>query len=278
MKRIQTVWAAALLLSLLSSCTPVPGETPPPTPDPYANSYAQADVSRLDEGVVRVRYTGEGEARVKVQLTRAGGTDYNYDLNNAGDWESFTLTEGDGEYTLRVLENQQEDRYKPVFDCTLTLELSDPAAPFRQSSQFVSFTADSAAAALAAQLTQGLETEGEKVKTVFDYVVENLSYDREKAVSAEPGYLPDVDDILEQGKGICFDYAAVMAAMLRSQGIPCRLAVGWAGKEYHAWVEVPGEGEGWQLMDPTFLSANREDQKVLDFVNDPNNYTVRYYY
>lgn len=274
MKKIRAVWAAALLLSLLSSCTPIPAETP----NPYANDFAEADLSRLTDGVVRVRYTGLGEARVKVQLTKAEGTDYNYDLNTAGDWETFTLTEGDGDYTLRVLENQREDRYKPVFDCPLSLSLSDPAAPFRQSNQFVSFTADSAAAALAAQLTEGLETGEEKVEAVFNYVVENLSYDKERAASAEPGYLPDLDDVLERKKGICFDYAALMAAMLRSQEVPCKLAVGWAGKEYHAWVEVPDGTEGWRLMDPTFLSANREDPEVLDFVNDPGNYKVRYYY
>lgn len=239
---------------------------------------ARLDLSRLEDGVVRVRYTGEGETRVKLQLTKTDGTDYNYDLNTGGDWEQFTLTEGDGEYTLRVLENVREDRYTPVFDCALTLALSDPAAPFRQSSQFVSFTADSAAAALAEELTGGMETEGEKISAVFDYVVENLTYDGERAATVEAGYLPDVDDVLARGKGICFDYAAVMAAMLRSQGVACKLAVGWAGKQYHAWVEVPGETGEWGRMDPTFFSANRDDRKVLDFVSDPGNYKVRYYY
>ena len=58
-----------------------------------------------------------------------------------------------------------------------------------------------------------------------------------------------------------------MAAMLRSQGIPCKLVVGFAGDVYHAWISVwsPDQGwvEGtiyfdgvdWQLMDPTFAST-----------------------
>ena len=235
-------------------------------------------MSRLDQGVVRVQYTGGGESRIKAQLTRAEGEDYNYDLNNAGEWESFTLTEGEGEYTLRVLENQSEDRYKPVFDCTLTLKLDDPAAPFRQANQFVSFTADSTAAALAFKLTGELETQEEKIEAVFGYVSDVLTYDRERAAAVEPGYLPDLDDILERGKGICFDYAALMTAMLRSQGIACKLAVGWAGKEYHAWVEVPDGAGGWKHMDPTFYSSGRDDPKIQDFIADSGNYTVRYYY
>lgn len=278
-KKSGTVCAALLLLALVS-CTPTPVPTvpPSPTPDPYANEYAQVDLSLLDRGVIRVRYTGGGETRVKVQITREGGQDYNYDLADDGDWESFTLTEGEGAYTLRVLENQSEDRYKPVFDCALSLKLSDPAAPFLQSNQFVSFTADSAAAALAAQLTGELETEEEKIGAVFDYVVDTLTYDPERAAAVEPGYLPDLDDILERGKGICFDYAALMTAMLRSQGVACKLAVGWAGKEYHAWVEVPDGTGGWRHMDPTFFSGGREDPKIQAFISDSGNYTVRYYY
>ncbi len=44
---------------------------------------------------------------------------------------------------------------------------------------------------------------------------------RKKAKNGElAGYLPDVDSILQEKKGICFDYAALMATMLQSQNIP----------------------------------------------------------
>lgn len=286
MKKVGAL-SAALLLVFLSACTPRPASTPvptstptptpTPTPDPYSNSYAQADVSRLEDGLVRVRYTGPAQVQIKAQLTKAEGTDYNYDLPNDGAWIPLTLTEGEGEYSLRVLENVEGDLYRPVFQCTLALELADPLSPFRQANQYVSFTADSPLSALARDLTGGLETEEEKAGAIFAYVTEHLSYDEEKAAEVEPGYLPDPEAVLREGKGICFDYAAVMAAMLRSQGVACRLAVGYAGKVYHAWVETPQE-EGWRLWDPTFLSANRGDQTVLDFVSQPENYAARLYY
>ena len=289
MRREQRLWAGVCLLFLLSACAPAPipagslpaaetpaVSTPEPTPDPYSNDFAQVDVSQLGRGLVRARYTGGGEGRVKVQIAK--DTEYNYDLADDGSWESFTLTEGNGEYTLRVLENLAENRYKPVFDCSLTLELDDPAAPFRESCQFVHFEESSQAVKRAEELCAGREGNGEKIQAVFDYVIEALSYDTDKSAAVEPGYRPDVDQVLSEGKGICFDYAALMAAMLRSQGVACKLAVGYVGKVYHAWVEADmGEGE-WRLMDPTFVSANREDQTVVDFVNDPENYKVRYYY
>ena len=50
------------------------------------------------------------------------------------------------------------------------------------------------------------------------------------------GYLPDVDDVLASQTGICFDYAAVMASMLRCERIPTRLEVGYMGDVYHAWM------------------------------------------
>ena len=267
MRRKGSFWAGILLVLLLAACGP----------DTQANDYAQADLSCLKDGVVRVRYTGEGEARVKCQITRTEGTDYNYDLNTRGDWEQFTLTEGEGEYVLRVLENVEGEVYRPVFRCELSLELEDPLAPFRQANQFVFFTEDSLTARVAGELAEGLETEEEKTGAVFDYVVQSLTYDGEKAATVEPGYLPDGDAVLEEGKGICVDYGVVMAAMLRSQGIPCRLGVGYAGEVYHAWVETP-EGEGWRIWDPTFVSANGGDPEILDFVSDGENYRARYYY
>lgn len=278
--------AAVLLLSRSRQVPPVPTPPPPtpsslpeptPTPDPYRNEFAQVDVSRLDRGAVSVRYTGGGEARIKVQITRAEGKNYNYDLSADGRWESFTLTEGEGEYTLRVMENTREEFYRQVFSCPLTLELADPAEPFRQASQIVPFTSDSPAALLAARLTGEMESQEEIIGAVFDYVVDNLTYDEEKFASVQPGYLPDPDLTLEEGKGICYDYAALMTAMLRSRGVACRLVKGWSGKQYHAWVEVPNGEGGWRVMDPTYVSNGHRSREILDYVSDPANYEAEYY-
>ena len=80
----------------------------------------------------------------------------------------------------------------------------------------------------------------------------NISYDRVLASSITSGelkaYIPNPDRTLSTGKGICYDYAALMAAMLRSQGIPTRLIMGQVPQGYHAWNEVYLQGTGWVII------------------------------
>ena len=80
-----------------------------------------------------------------------------------------------------------------------------------------------------------------------------------------------------------------MTAMLRSQRIPAKLQVGYAGETYHAWISVYTEEDGWldnviqfdgntwQLLDPTFAS-NNERSEVAEYVGDGDNYLLKYSY
>ena len=268
--------------------SPTLPQTPVPTPDPYRNDKAQIDVSRLDEGVVAVRYTGGAEKSIKVQITREGGKDYNYDLNSAGAYETFPFTQGEGTYTLKVLEHKEDKLYTPVYSLELEVTLESEFAPFLRPSQFVSY--GDGVAALAAQVMGPGETDGAKAALAFDYVVDHLTYDYDKAETVEPGYLPDLDTVLAEGKGICFDYAALLCAMLRSQNIPCKLLVGDSGAVYHAWVEVWCETEGlvdgvipitpnaWTRLDPTFVSNDGRSDFIFNYVADDANYMPQFTY
>ena len=79
------------------------------------------------------------------------------------------------------------------------------------------------------------------------------------------GVPPLVDFVTESKRGYCQHYAGAMALMLRSLGIPARVAVGFTSGVYdeddqtwtvtdhnaHAWVEVWFQGWGWLPFDPT---------------------------
>ena len=111
-----------------------------------------------------------------------------------------------------------------------------------------------------------------------------------KAASVQSGYLPDIDVTLAEKKGICFDYAALMAAMLRSQNVPVKLVVGWTGSQYHAWINVWSESDGWvegmiyfngqnwELMDPTFASSGNQSNKIMEYIGNGANYKAKYLY
>jgi len=73
-----------------------------------------------------------------------------------------------------------------------------------------------------------------------------------------------LEDFLTGKQGYCEQYAAAMAIMLRSLGIPSRVAIGFTqgtqesdgsyqivSTDAHAWVEVKFDKSGWVAFDPT---------------------------
>ena len=285
------VLVAGVALPLLAQAGVIPQrETVQSGVTVYKNSKATVDASNLALGFVSVAYTGGKDVRIKVQITKTGGTTYTYNLNNKGTAETFPLTEGDGKYTVKVFENTRGTKYAQAYSCSLDLKLTSEFSPFLYSNQYVNFSDDSKVVAKAAELTKGLTTDLDKVTEIYHYVINNITYDYQLAATVASGYLPDVDAVLESGKGICFDYAAVMSSMLRSQNIPCKLIVGYAGTVYHAWINVYIEGVGWvdhliyfngedwSMMDPTFVSNGKNNPAVLKYVGDGTNYTEKYAY
>lgn len=249
---------------------------------------ATIDYSNTGDGYVMVNYTAATTKKLKVQV-KGPTTTYTYNLNQ-GQWTVFPLSDGNGTYTVKVFENTTGNKYSAVSSVDVNVTLKDEFAPFLRPNQYVDFTAESKIVAKAAELTAGKTTNLEKVAAIYDYVIKNTTYDKEKAATVAAGYLPVLDTVLETKKGICFDYAALMTGMLRSQGIPCKLVIGYAGTVYHAWINVWNEEAGWvdaavyfngttwQRMDPTYASTSKQSAEVMAFIGDSNNYTTKYIY
>ena len=248
---------------------------------------AVIDYSNAKDGYVMVQYSGETDRRLKV-LVKGPATTYNYNLPR-GEWTVFPLSDGNGSYQVAIYINTHDTKYAAVMVAQFEVALSDEFAPFLRPNQYVDYSEAEDTVAMGAELCYGLSHPLEKVAAVYDYVVGALEYDYDRAATVKSGYLPVLDDVLFEKKGICFDYAALMTAMLRSQEVPCKLVVGYAGDIYHAWISVWTEENGWvdgaiffdghtwKRMDPTFASSGHRSAEIMEYIEN-GNYTVKYLY
>lgn len=256
----------------------------------HKNASAQIDASNTQDGYVMVRHVGKSDKMLKVLITGPGGVTYTYGLDQQGEYETFPLSDGSGTYKIGVYRNISGTRYSTLLSKSVEVKLSDEFAPFLRPNQYVYYTPQSQAAALAHTLADNTETDYEMIEAVYSYVVSNISYDQQKARTVQSGYLPDVDQILEKKKGICFDYAALMSAMLRALGVPTKLVIGYTGDIYHAWIStysaesgwIEGiiffDGSSWKLMDPTFASSLKSNAKLSSYIGDGSSYEAKFLY
>jgi transglutaminase-like putative cysteine protease len=102
-------------------------------------------------------------------------------------------------------------------------------------------------------------------------VVDNIEYDSAKVYNLMYDYLPDIEKTYLEKTGICYDYASLFAAMLRSIGIPAKLVKGYSKENpdvYHAWNEVLLNGK-WIVVDTTLDASNpRSNEKMAKAVSD----------
>ena len=252
----------------------------------YTSGAAKVDASNTSEGYIVVNYSGSCP-KVKLQVTGSNGVTYTYNLKGGN--EVFPLSSGSGAYKVSVLENIAGNRYAVALQQNINANITNAYGPYLYPNQYVNFHAGSAVVAMASQLAAGKVTDLDVVTSVYNYVTKSIKYDYGKASSVQSGYTSNVDSTLATGSGICLDYSAVMASMLRSQGIPTRLEVGYAGTAYHAWIStyitdvgwvngiIQFDGHNWSLMDPTF-AANSSEASLKNFIGSGNNYQTKYVY
>lgn len=230
------------------------------------------DISNQDQGYLTAESDSD-DSRMNIQLTAPSGVVYSYFLE-PDEQTVLPFSEGSGEYLITCYQQVDGNQYAALYTETLTIKLQNEFLPFLYPNQYVDFSSKSEACKLAASLVKEDMTDIDILKTFYAYVTSHISYDYDKADSVEAGYLPDVDDTLSTGTGICFDYAALTTAMLRSQDIPCKLQIGYSGDVKHAWIDVYIRGSGWvtkavsfdgdtwKLMDPTFDANSDGDEAI----------------
>jgi transglutaminase-like putative cysteine protease len=258
----------------------------------YQNSAAAVDLSYISYGFIKVRLVTPSQLRFKVGIVYGGST-YYYDLKNDGSTEVYPLQMGNGSYSITVYQNISGNSYSTVLSTTVPVSLSSSFDPFLLPNQIVNYSGSSQAVAIARQLVSGKTNNYDRISAMLSYVASHISYDYALASTVQSGYVPDIDADLARGKGICYDYAAISAAMLRSQGYPTKLLMGYVenGTVYHAWNEVYIAGSGWvkvmsvtlntsnwSRVDVTFISTSTSPATIAKYIGNSSNYRTVYTY
>lgn len=246
---------------------------------------AYIDVSSATQGYVGAAATSG--SRLKLQVSK-NGQNMNYDMPSDGTPIIVPLDMGSGAYTVSVMQNTSGSRYAELYSTSVNAQLESEQAPYLVPNIFCYYDANSAVVRKAKELTQNAKNQGDALRLIYEWIENNIVYDNAKAdqLSGKSGYIPDPDETLQTQKGICFDYASLAAAMLRSLGIPCKIVTGYVSPDgiYHAWNMVWIDGSwktvsftvnprDWTRVDLTFAANGAGDA-----VGDGSNYTDRYVY
>lgn len=244
------------------------------------NTFAvnvELDLDRMGDGVVGVTYHGQEGSRYKVMVTK-GSEEYTYDYFGTGK-EYFPLQFGSGNYKVSILENVSGTSYRVIQSKSIKVDMTDENAVFLQSVQNINWNRDMEAIRLADTLTEGFDAPAQKLQAIYEYIVNHIDYDYSKINNLDKQYVPDVEDTLATEMGICYDFAALLASMLRSQGIPTKLVKGYSDNVdgYHAWNEVYLDGE-WITVDTTYDAVLSSIGEMTVMEKNKSEYQVSRFY
>jgi transglutaminase-like putative cysteine protease len=135
---------------------------------------------------------------------------------------------------------------------------------------------------LSENITRDAQTPYDKAIAIKDYLAK---FEYDQTVQAPPKDFDGVDYFLfSTERGVCTNFASAMAVMLRSVGVPARLACGYfrgeldevtgnyiiRGRNSHAWVEVYFPKYAWIIFEPspTRSQATTEGTSGEDMISD----------
>ena len=180
----------------------------------------------------------------------------------------YTVVSARPRVTAEILEGQGHigGRLSPLGQQLLAPYLEVPASTTPET------------VALADRLALGRRSTYEIVLAYERWMSENVAYDLDAPVP-EAGEDAVDDFLFDSRRGFCEQIASALTIMLRTQGVPARLATGYAAgtrdriagvyevraSDAHAWVEVWFPDTGWQPFDPTAfvpLSGEAESSTI----------------
>ena len=245
----------------------------------HASASADFNKDNLNRGIISVKYNSPNSTKKAKVLIQFGDQKYQYNIKSSNSYVNFPLQLGNGTYKIGVYEQIEGTRYSQVTETNVNLSLDDNSKVFLTSIQLIDWGEKMNTVALAKELTKNKKTDADKIEVLYQYMVQQFSYDFVKMKNLEYDYIPVIDDVLKKKLGICYDYSAVFASMLRSQGIKCKLIMGYTTnvKEYHAWNNVFTNNK-WVVVDTTYDSQMNTNRVQYKFEKAAKDYKQSYEY
>jgi transglutaminase-like putative cysteine protease len=156
-----------------------------------------------------------------------------------------------------------------VYPLSLTLQASTEAAPQADGKAWLApqrfIESDQTEIVALARQLAGSSTD-QTLQNIYSYVAEKMSY---------AGYLAEDYGALyaaRQLRGDCTEYACLVVALCRANGIAARMVGGYVGAysqapkpmDYHNWAEVLLDGR-WRVCDAQKRNAMRGDENYIAF-------------
>ena len=245
---LMALLAAALLMTLGSAAGSSAKWPAKVSSSLKKNGKLSVDANNITEGYFQAAVTKKTNKRLKLRVVK-DKTTLDYDLNGNAEFEVFPLQLGSGKYVLTLYEQVSGSKYSSAGSVSLNAKLSSEEVCFLYPNQYVNYTKKTAAVDKAEELCGDMKKQN-KYETICNYVKTNFVYDYIKALNIKKGEMPDIDGCWKKKMGICQDLSALMCCMLRTQGLPARLMIGYADKNYHAWIAVT-IGNKEYVFDPT---------------------------
>ena len=205
----------------------------------YLDAY-YIDADHVNDGCFTIASDGLQKEGIRLSVQKEGDMEYFYKLIK--DVDVIPLQEGNGTYTITLYKNRYDDFYDPLDTISLYVWMEDENEVFLHPNQYVDYDEETNFEEILSRI-EGLTTDEEIYDKICEYMSLRFLYDEIKREKVKPGMLPDVDRCLNEKMGVCQDLSAALAAVLRTCGIPSKLVIGYAGRNYHAWNETLINGE-----------------------------------
>ena len=149
----------------------------------------------------------------------------------------------------RVRRNEYSHR-PPASGKKKDIPLSPGLEKYLKPSKFI--TLSPRVRQLAVSITQGKSTTIDKARTIYDYVFENMTYNK-----TIPGWgFGDTERACDVKTGNCTDFHSLFISLCRASGIPAKFFIGTKLPKkskgevgYHCWAEFYVNGFGWVPVD-----------------------------